>query len=383
MQAVNIPRIDRSPFAPLMRRVGTARPAHIAYYGAPVWALLLTAVVVSGLLLLVDVSLNQAYTAIFQGALGNTYSIGLSLTLAIPLILTGMAVALAYQCGLFNIGAEGQLQVAGLGTTLVAVETGNLILAVIAGIAAGAVWGGVPGYLRARLGVNEIISTLMLNFIAITGVLIVVEGPFSDPNVSHSTSPTVPDSTTLPVIVGGTPLHAGLFVALAVLAGSMYVLFRTPLGLKMRAVGHNDRAASHGGINVRQVITAAMVLSGAVAGLAGTVQVLGVEHNVASGWSSGWGYTGIAVAFLARSNPVGILPVALLYGALDAGAENMQLVTGVPGALLLVIQALPVLFLVALISRGRPAPRSRPRPAAESASVQSEPERVYSDGSSR
>ena len=149
-------------------------------------------------------------------------------------------------------------------------------------------------------------------------------------------------------------------IALAVAAIIFYILYRTPLGFRVRAVGLNSQAAKHAGINVSQTITAAMIVSGALAGLGGAIEVLGVEHRVATDWSPGWGFTGIAVAFLARANPVGIVVVALVYGGLDAGAQNMQLVTGVPGALISVVEGLPVLFLVALLSKARPAIRGGP-----------------------
>jgi ABC-type uncharacterized transport system permease subunit len=340
---------------------------HVLYYGAPLWALLLAGAVVTLLLVLSDAGLRTAYSALYDGALGTRYSVGLSLTRSVPLIFTGLAVAFAYRCGLFNIGAEGQLQMGGLATAVVGVATGSLVAAILAGFLAGAAWCGLPGLAKARLGVNEIISTLMLNFVAITLVVIVIGGPFSDESAAYSTSPTVPPQ--FGSLLSESPLHTGFLLALAVVGAVAYVLYRTPLGFRVRAVGLNADAARHAGLGVGRTIVVAMVLSGGLAGLAGAVEVLGVQHRVATDWSAGWGFTGIAVAFLARCNPLAVVVVALLYGALDAGAENMQFATGVPGALIAVAEGLPILFLVAIVSRARPASRARPsdpEPAARS-----------------
>jgi simple sugar transport system permease protein len=330
---------------------------HVLYYGAPVWALLLSGAFVSLLLMLTHTGVGDAYHALYQGALGNRYAIGLSLTRAVPLILTGLSVAFAYRCGLFNIGAEGQLQVAGVSAVFVAFETGSAWLALLGAIAAGAVWGGIPGYAKAKLGVNEIISTLMLTFVAVTLVIIFVSGPFKDKSAAYSTSPSVPSSSRLPNILSGTPLHLGFVIALVAVLVVAYVLYWTPLGFRIRAVGLNAGAARHVGINVARTTTVAMLVSGGLAGLGGALDALGVQYRVATDWSPGWGFTGIAVAFLARSNPFATVIVAVLYGGLSAGGENMQFVTGIPGAVLSVVEGLPILFLVAITSRARPMSR--------------------------
>lgn len=349
--------LSRRPFGVRLSRDRGWGWRHVLYYGAPIWAFLLAGVVVSLLLLLSHIGIGTAYSALYQGALGNRYNVGLSLTEAVPLVFTGLAVGFAYRCGLFNIGAEGQLQVAGLTAAVIGVKSGSALAAILGGLAAGAIWSGVPGYARARFGVNEVISTLMLNFVAITFVIIIVSGPFADPQATYPTSPAVPNSAQLPTILSGTPLHLGFVIALCVAVLVFWILYRTPLGFRIRAVGMNAEAAKHAGIKVSETITAAMIVSGALAGLGGAIEVLGVEHRVATDWSPGWGFTGIAVAFLARTNPVATFVVALLYGGLEAGAQNMQLVTGVPGAAISIIEGLPILFLIAILSKTRPAVR--------------------------
>jgi len=352
---------------PLLRAAHGLRGRSIWYYGAPLWALVLAFATASLLLLVAHIDPVVAYLALVQGSIGTEYAAGLSVARATPLVFTGLAVAIAYRAGLFNIGAEGQLQFGALAATMVALRLGSAPLAIIAGFAAGAIWAAIPGYLRARLQVNEVISTLMLNFVAIGSVVLMVAGPIGDRSAPYPTTPLLPASSFLPIIVPGTPLHAGFVLAVVSAAGTYFFLYRTHLGFKIRAVGLNQNAARHAGFNVAQVMVLAMVVSGGVAGLTGAVEVLGVQHRLGEAWSSGWGFTGIAVAFLARSNPLAVLAAALLYGLLDAGSSNMQVVTGAPGALVSVIEGLPILYLLGILAlarrRSRVAIQARVEPA--------------------
>lgn len=300
----------------------------------------------------------NAYLALLQGSVGSLRAISETLTAATPLILTGLSVALAFRAGLFNIGGEGQVLIGGMFAVFVGFSvTGlpwfvHLPLALVAGIIGGAIWGFIPGFLKAKTGAHEVIVTIMLNYIALRLVdfflkteLFQREGR-NDP-VSKNVEPTANLPALLSSIDPALRVHAGLIVALLAAVFIHWLLFRTTTGFEFRAVGANPSAAKYAGMSVGRTYILVMIIAGALAGLAGTGQVLGVLDRATPGFSSGLGFDGIAVALLGRSSPIGVVFAALLFGGLSAGGQQMQASANVGIDLIGVIQALIIIFVAA------------------------------------
>lgn len=321
-------------------------------------------------------SIATAYGALFQGSIGSpselyqgirTYlasgdsellvktlwPITESLVASTPYILAGLAVALGFRCGLFNIGAEGQFFIGALCSAWVGYTfTGipwfiHLPLALLAGAAGGAFWGAIPGYLKAVTGAHEVVNTIMMNWIAFRFSDWLLNGPMKAPGYRPIT-PQIEASAALPRIFP-PPLrfHAGFFVALAVAALVYWLLFKTTIGFEIRAVGANPDAARYAGINITWNFVLAMILSGALAGLAGATQVLGTDHWVGQGFSAGYGFDAIALALLGKSHPLGVVLAALLFGTLRSGATRMQSMAGIPIDIISIIQGLVIIFVAA------------------------------------
>lgn len=296
-----------------------------------------------------------ALRALLRGAFGSWYALtSATLVRAIPLAFTGLSVALAFRAGLLNIGAEGQLLIgAAAGTGVLAVfgpSLGALALplALAAGVAAGACWAGVAALLRQRFGVLEVISTIMLNFVALYTVGWLVRGPLQEPTGIYPQSASLPKALQLPLLLSGTRLHLGLLLAVALAIGLWWWQRATAGGFRLRAVGQNPHAAETiGRIPVARVSLLAFLASGALAGLAGAVELTGVTFALYENLSPGYGYTAIAVALLARLHPLGVLATALLFGALQAGGNAMQRDAAVPIALVNVVEALLILLVIA------------------------------------
>jgi simple sugar transport system permease protein len=273
---------------------------------------------------------------------------------ATPYMFTGLAVALGFRGGLFNIGAEGQLYIGALSAAVVgAMPSGwpvwlHLPLALGAGGLGGALWGGLPGYLKARLGVHEVINTIMMNYIAVQLVDYLVKQALRDPTASVDRTAAILPTAILPALFGATTrLHAGLLLALVALGAVAWLLARTTIGFEIRTVGLNPSAARYAGMPVARTLVLTMALSGGLAGLAGASEVLGVYHTLPAAFSTGYGFDAIAVALVARSHPWGILPAALLWGGLRNGAGLMQVRTGVSIDVVNVLQALVMVCLAA------------------------------------
>jgi simple sugar transport system permease protein len=267
-------------------------------------------------------------------------------------MLTGCAVAVAFRAGVFNIGAEGQLLVGAAAATAVALTlpsgAATLVLALLAGAAAGAWWAGIAAVLRARFGVLEVISTIMLNFVALYGVSYLVRGPLQEPTHAYPQSSPIADAVRLGHIPGAGRLHLGILIALVTVIAAGWALRHTAAGFRLVAVGESaSAAASAGQIDVVAVTTRAFAASGALAGLAGAIEVLGVTYALYENISPGYGFTAIAVALLAGLDPWRVTLSALLFGALEAGAGAMQRDAGVPSTLVSVIEALLILGVVA------------------------------------
>ncbi|HXE73278.1 MAG TPA: ABC transporter permease [Candidatus Nitrosotenuis sp.] len=296
----------------------------------------------------------EAYRALFLGSVGSKRRLAETLLKAVPLILTGLSVALAFHAGLFNIGGEGQFLVGGMAGAIVGFSLGlppalHIPLTLLGGLLGGAVYGFIPAWLKVRFGVHEVINTIMLNWIALLVVQWMVSkgGPFHDAE-SGTGSPEIAASAQLPILLEGTRLHYGLFLSLAVALLVAYILRRTTTGYELKAVGFSPLAAEYGGISLRRNVLLAMSLAGAFAGVAGAMQYMGLENRVPVTLDfSGYGFDGIAVALVGRNDPFGVILAALLFAALRTGGQTMQLEADISKDLVSLVQAIVILFMVA------------------------------------
>lgn len=303
-----------------------------------------------------------ALSAMVRGAFGSYYAItSATIVRMVPLALAGLAVSVAFRAGILNIGAEGQLLVGAAAATAMSGTLGGvpwfigIPVMLVAGAIAGGAWAAIAGALRLRFGVLEVISTIMLNFVAqfLTGWL--VRGPLQEPTRVNPQSVTLAPELQMPVLLEGTRLHAGVLLVVMVAIAVWWWLSRTASGFRLRAVGATPpAAASAGGIDVPRTMFGAFLVSGLLAGLAGSVEYTGITYALYENFSPGYGYTAIAVALLARLHPLGVVATALLFGALEAGANAMQRDAGVPNVVVSVVEALLILLVLAA-DRWRPS----------------------------
>lgn len=317
-----------------------------------------------------------AYGALFAGALGKPgdiiaafqtyfatgnpkaiyaaiYPITESLTIATPYIFAGLAVAVGFRCGLFNIGAEGQFFMGALGSAFVGYSISglpwfiHLPLALLGGATAGAIWGAIPGYLKAKFGAHEVVNTIMMNYIAYRLSDWLLNGPMKARGFRPVT-PNINVTAELPRFFPD-PLRFNWGFPLALLFAFLvwWFLFKTTLGFEIRAVGANPDAAKYSGMSVVRNFVLVMTLSGALAGMAGATQVLGIDHWVGQGFSAGYGFDSIALALLGKSHPLGVVLAALLFGVLRGGATTMQSLAGIPIHIVSVIQGMVIIFVAA------------------------------------
>lgn len=296
----------------------------------------------------------DAYRALFMGSLGSRRAITETLFAATPLILAGLAVAIGFQAGLFNIGANGQMHVGGMvglwvGFSFSAPTIIHIPLAVLGAIVGGAIWGGIAGLLKARTGAHEVITTIMLNFIALFMVDYLLKASlFQAAGRNDPISKQADASARFPTLFDGYRVHIGFLLALAAVWLVWWIMYRSTIGYEFRAVGANPDGGKYAGMNVAWVYVAVMGLSGGLAGLAGTNQVLGLEpYRAFSNFAGQTGFDAIALALLGRSHPVGVLFAGLLFGGLRAGGLQMQGTAGIPVDLVLVLQALIIVFIAA------------------------------------
>lgn len=379
------PAPDPAPPAPgprrwLARLAGRARQWVVALVNAltvPVLALV-TAVIVGGLVIAFsdpetldewgsffsdplgalgaswDVA-SESYRALWRGSLGSPRGVGRALVEATPLALAGLSVAFAFRAGLFNIGAAGQIVVGAtcagwVGFTFDLPTALHIPLAVAAGFAGGAVWGGIAGVLKARTGAHEVITTIMLNYVSYRLLdYLLRSDAFQPTGRDDLISKPVAGSARLPELtVGEVTFHAGLLVALAAAVGVWWLLERSTIGFQLRSVGANPFAAHYAGMSVAAMYVLAMVVAGGLAGLAGTANILGrPSFSLTGGYYAFIGFDAIAVALLGRANPAGVLGAAFLFGVLRAGSTSMQAATSTPVDIIVVIQALIILFVAA------------------------------------
>jgi simple sugar transport system permease protein len=312
----------------------------------------LLAVLIGAILLAVSgANPITAYAALLQGAFGNMNAFGRTLEKATPLILNGLAVAFAFKAGLFNIGAQGQL----LFGAIIAAAIGfgidglpaiiHIPLALLGGGLAGALYGAIPGALKTFTGAHEVITTIMLNYVAINFTDFLANGPWKDTSPGNivARTPLVLDSAKIPKIGG---ISWGFFIAILLAVLTWWLLWKTTIGFEIRTVGQNPHAARYAGIRVARTVILTMVLSGLLAGIGGSVETQGVVGRFQPGFNAGLGFDGITIALLGKTHPFGVIPAAVLVGAMKAGASQMQFDAGVAKEITDVIQAL-ILFFVA------------------------------------
>lgn len=297
-------------------------------------------------------SISVAYGALFSGSLGDASAISESLVASTPYIFAGLAVAVGFRGGLFNIGAEGQLLVGAAAAVIVGYSFQlpafiHLPLALLAGMAAGALYASVPGFLKAKTGAHEVINTIMMNYIAFRFFDWAFTGPLRRPGGDRPVTAEIFPSAYLPQLFEGYRFHWGFFLALLTAFVIWWLLFKTTLGFEIRTVGANPNAARYGGIKITRIIVLTMAISGALAGLAGTNEVLGLNHFLAGGFSSGYGFDAIALALLGKSHPLGVVLAALLFGTLRNGATRMQSIASIPIDIISIVQALVIVFIAA------------------------------------
>lgn len=313
---------------------------------------------------------RQALAAMWRGAFGSWYALtSATLVRAVPLIVIGLGTAFAFQAGAFNIGGEGQFYAGAIAATWVGLHAGTwppilaMTLPLLAAGIAGSLWITVPIWLRQRFGVLEVISTLLLNFVAEALVSLMVQGPLQESRGVYPQSDSIAISSRLPFLPG-TRLHWGLLLVLLLAGILALVRSRTLVGFRFRAVGANPRAAVVSGrLSVGRWIGYALLVSGALAGLAGGMEVSGVTYALFQNLSPGYGFTGIAVALLARLNPIGIIGTGILFAALETGAAAMQREAGVPSVAVYVVEAVIIVVVLVGDSLGRRSPSLATRPA--------------------
>ncbi|MDP2777917.1 MAG: ABC transporter permease [Anaerolineales bacterium] len=322
---------------------------------------ILTAVVVGGIIIIiVGGDPIRAYTGLIEGSFGSTKALSETAVWATPYIFAGLAVALAFKGGLFNIGAEGQLAVGAVFSALIGYALPewlgfslpiyiHLPLAIIVGMLMGGIWAGIVGVLKAYTGGHEVINTIMMNYIALNTTSFLLNGVMKDRSPTNviARTPLIADSARMPEIFDGLRVHWGFVLALLVAFLIWWLLNKTTLGFEIRTVGLNPDAAQYAGINVKRTVILTMALSGMLAGLAGSIEVTGLNYRHELGFSIGYGYDAIAIALLGKSHPLGVVLAAFLFAAMRNGATRMQFLTQLPVDLISMLQALILLFVAA------------------------------------
>jgi simple sugar transport system permease protein len=301
-------------------------------------------------MLLSHVSPIDGFYALFDGAFGTTSEFAETLVSATALLFPALGIALAFRAGLFNIGAEGQLVLGGLAAGIAGVFVPgpplvSIVVTLLAGAAAGGVWGGIAGFLKARFGANEVIATLMLNVIAALLATYIVDGPLHFATANEGETPLLAHTAWLPTIVPDTRLTISIVIALAVALALRFVFNRSIFGFELRAAGEAPQAARRAGIDLGRIALLAMTFSGAIAGLGGATLVTGVLHRFNTGLSPGYGFVAIAVALVGNLEPVWIVVAAFAFGILQNGALSMQAEANVPRDIVNVIEGLVIIAL--------------------------------------
>jgi general nucleoside transport system permease protein len=327
-------------------------PGWLGSLTVPLLSVLIALIVAGVILIITGANPLEVYSALVQGAFTRRGALGNTLLVTTPYVLLGLGVSLSFMAGLFNIGAEGQFYMGALVGVFVgyALPPGlpmivHLPLALGAGALAGAVWGGIPGLLKATRGAHEVITTIMFNYIAFALTDFMVNGPMR----GTGTAPRTPDiqaGAQLPLIFGAPDkLHWGFVLALVVIVGYWFLTTKMPLGFKIRTVGANPDAARYAGISVPRTTVTTMAISGALCGLAGAIEVLGVYGYMPAAFTTGYGFDSIAIALLGQGGPIGVFLAALLFGAMNSGSSYMQFAANVSNSVISVVQAFIVIFV--------------------------------------
>lgn len=296
------------------------------------------------------VDVGNAYGLMFRGAFGSIFGIGDVLLKTTSLLLAGLAVSVAFRCRQWNIGAEGQLYMGALAGALVGITAVGAIpgLGILATIVLSFIFGMlfalVPAGLKVKFGVNEIISTVLLNFVALLFISFLLHGPIKAPGFNPY-SPEIFDESKMPIIFPGTRLHGGIIIAALATVG-VYYLWKTKIGFEMRSIGANIKAARYAGMNVSKSVFITLGISGGLAGIAGGLLVTGVQHLLIEGLSPGYGFVAVIIALLGRQHPIGVAIVAFFFSVLLTGSETMYRSLGIPGAFALTLQALVLVFVL-------------------------------------
>ena len=322
-------------------------------------AILITFAITAGPIIVAGANPIEAYAAFVVVPLTSQFTLLEVLVSATPIMLTGAAVAIAFRAGYWNIGAEGQLLLGAIGAAGIGTVVGGLPpllalpLMIAGGALAGAAWALVPALLRVRFGIDEVVTTLLLNPVALLLVNGLLHGPWRDPVTGFPESPRIAASAEFPTLIDRSRVHLGFLLALAVIGVAWYVLARTPAGLRLRAAGLSPHGARFAGINVSRTLLGAALVSGAIAGIAGVSEVAGIQNRLTGGLSPGYGYTGIVVATLGTLTMPGVALAALFLGDLTVGASSAARSLGIPSQLGAVVQGVLLLTTVALLAQRR------------------------------
>lgn len=318
----------------------------------PLVAVLFSILVGGVVIAMVGVNPILAYHHLWYGAFGTVNNFAETLVKTTPILIAGIGLSISFRSNLTNIGAEGQMIIGAIIAVLFAFVLPPLpaaiavILTVLAGFVGGALYGAFPGYLKAKFGTSEIISTIMFNYIAVSMLGYLLDGPMKEPGGYFPQTALMPEFTRLVRFVAGTRLHVGFLIAILLAVAYYILMFRLPLGYKIRAVGLNPNGASYAGIKVKKHIVIAMAMSGGLAGIAGMSEIFGLHQRLYNGFSAGYGFDAVAIALLGRLHPIGVPLAALFFGALRVGANAMQNAVQVPTAVVYVIQGVSVLFIL-------------------------------------
>jgi general nucleoside transport system permease protein len=299
-----------------------------------------------------------AYWALLRGAVGSIDAIAFALNKSTPYVLAGIGVAMCFRSKVINIGSEGQIAVGGVAASYIALNFSHLpsvilvVAALLAGAIAGAAWSGIAAVIRLKRGVHEVLSTLMLNFVGSLFVSEVLRGPMGEVGAGFPQSPLFAQAAWLPSLFPETSLHAGIAMAVVAVIICHVLLWRTPFGFRLRLLGSSHTAAAYAGVSFARTLLEVMLMAGALAGIAGGIEVLGVHYRLIQGFSQGFGFNAVAIALLAGLNPIAVLPAGLFFGFLEAGALAMQREIGVPSSLVFVIQGLTMVFVLCAMGIG-------------------------------
>ena len=301
-----------------------------------------------------------AYSALLQSAFGSVHSLSETMAKTCPLLLAGLGTVVAYRCKFWNIGSEGQIYIGGIVAALIGTlplyvpSVIHILFIFLASFLGGGLYALIPGFLKAKFRINEVIVTMMLNYISIHLVSFLLHGPMRDPQSYLPISKRLQETATLPILIPTTRFHLGIVVALALAILVHLLIWKSILGFRIRAVGENERAARVGGINPMTVLLWAALISGGLSGFAGSLEIIGIQRRLIEGFSPGYGYLAIAVALIGNLKPMGVVFSSVLFGALLSGANAMQSIANVPASIIYVIEGLIIMAISArLFARWR------------------------------